>query len=75
MKSFKSLLALVAITAAGISFAAEKTEARVAGCCAKAGKEGKACTHGCCVEAAKAGNNCTKCGGSGKVVTKTETKK
>jgi hypothetical protein len=76
MKSLKSLVALVALVAAGIAFAAEKTENKVAGCCSKAGKEGKACTHACCVESAKAGNNCTKCGGSGKVETKkTEAKK
>ena len=75
MKSLKSFVVLVALTAAGLAFAAEKTEAMAAGCCAKATKEGKACTHGCCVEAAKAGNHCTKCGGSGKVAAKTETKK
>lgn len=75
MKSLKSLVALVALTAAGMTFAAEKTDAKIAGCCAKSAKEGKACTHGCCVEAVKAGNNCAKCGGAGKVETKTEPKK
>jgi hypothetical protein len=75
MKSIKSLVALVAIAAAGIAFAADKAENKVAGCCTKAGKEGKACAHACCVESAKAGNNCTKCGGSGKVEKKAESKK
>lgn len=70
-KSLKSLLALVVISmvGAGFAFAADKapakTEAKVAGCCAKAKTDGKTCSHACCVESAKAGNNCTKCGGSG----------
>ena len=67
MKTLKSFVALVALLVAGVAFAAEKTEAKAAGCCTKAAKEGKTCNHGCCVEAAKAGNNCTKCGGAGKV--------
>ncbi len=74
MKSLKSFVALFALAAAGVAFAAEKADTK-AGCCTKAAKEGKACTHGCCVEAAKLGNNCTKCGGSGKVETKAEPKK
>jgi hypothetical protein len=75
MKSLKSLVAFVALFAAGAVFAAEKTGGKPAGCCAKAAKEGKACTHSCCVEAAKAGNNCTKCGGSGKAETQKGSKK
>ena len=75
-KSSKSLLSLAFATvfAAGVMFAADKTDSKVAGCCTKAQADGKTCTHACCVEAAKAGNNCTKCGGSGKIV-KTEAKK
>ena len=69
MKKSISLLALsVAFFAAG-AFAADKTETKVANCCAKAKADGKTCSHACCVEAAKAGNNCTKCGGSGKIET------
>ena len=75
MKSLKSLVAVVALVAAGVAFATEKAENKTAGCCVKAGKEGKACGHACCVEAAKAGNNCAKCGGSGKIEKKAESKK
>ena len=70
MKSPKKIVALVvlALFAAGATFAAEeKKESKQAGCCAKAEKEGKACTHECCVAAAKDGNNCEKCKGSGKI--------
>ena len=63
----KSLVALVigSFVIAGLAFAADKVESKVAGCCAKAAKEGKTCSHECCVAAAKEGNNCTKCKGSG----------
>src|SRR4051812_24987540 len=74
MKKYKSLIAfaVVSMFAAGFGFAADakkddKAAAKVAGCCAKAKADGKACGHACCVEAAKAGNNCTKCGGSGAI--------
>ncbi len=69
----------MSVLACGLVFAAEAAkdtaapaapaEAKVAGCCTKAAKDGKACSHGCCVEAAKAGKNCEKCGGSGAVAT------
>lgn len=79
MKSSKSFIAfaLVSIFAASFAFAAEgkkegKAEAKVAGCCAKAKSEGKACGHACCVEAAKEGKNCTKCGGSGALAKETK---
>ena len=67
--------ALASLFATGLAFAAATksepaVESKVAGCCAKAEKEGHACTHPCCVEAAKAGNNCTKCKGSGPIVKK-----
>ena len=78
MKSSKSLLAIAvaSLFIIGAVFAAEKTASVTAPCCVKAQKEtGKACTHACCVEAAKAGDNCTKCKGSGKIETKTESKK
>lgn len=72
MKKIRSLtaLAVASLFLAGFAFAADKkeaakSEAKVAGCCAKATKEGKTCSHGCCVEAAKGGQNCAKCGGSG----------
>ena len=67
MKSLKTLIAFVAIAAAGVAFAAEKTANKTAGCCAKAQKAGETCKHACCVEAAKEGKNCTKCGGSGMI--------
>lgn len=77
MKKIRSITALAVASlflAAGFAFAADKkeakSEAKVAGCCAKATKEGKTCTHGCCVEAAKGGQNCAKCGGSGALETK-----
>ncbi len=79
MKSSKILAALVAasVLAVGLAFAADTKApaAKVAGCCAKAQADGKACSHGCCVEAAKGGDNCTKCGGAGKVEKKAEAKK
>jgi hypothetical protein len=69
MKSFKVLFVLVALVSASFAFAEETKSAPAAEshkgkCCAKAEKEGKACTHECCVEAAKAGKNCEKCGGT-----------
>lgn len=67
MKSFKTIVAFVALMAASIAFAAEKSANKAAGCCAKAAKAGKTCEHACCVEAAKEGKNCTKCGGSGMI--------
>ena len=78
----KSVIAFALMFAAGVAFASDgakkeaaPAEAKVAGCCAKAAKDGGACGHGCCVEAAKAGDNCAKCGGSGKVAKKAEAKK
>jgi hypothetical protein len=78
MKLKNTIAAFVAVSllAAGVAFAAEgKKEAKVAGCCAKAAKDGKACGHECCVAAAKAGKNCEKCGGSGDLAKKPEAKK
>ncbi|MBI5771124.1 MAG: hypothetical protein HZA93_25335 [Verrucomicrobia bacterium] len=78
MKLKKTIVALIigSFLAAGLAFAAEgKKEAKVAGCCAKASKDGKACGHECCVTAAKAGKNCEKCGGSGALAKKAEAKK
>ena len=74
----KTIVALIvsSILTAGLVFAAEtKAEAKQAGCCAKAAKDGKACAHECCVTAAKAGKNCEKCGGSGDLEKKPEAKK
>jgi predicted nucleic acid binding AN1-type Zn finger protein len=73
MKKFSTSLLAIAVASlfsAGVMFAADKTETKVAGCCTKAKADGKTCAHACCVEAAKAGNNCTKCGGAGKIETK-----
>ena len=81
MKINKTLIAFLvaSLLTVGLAFAGEAkaAAAKVAGCCAKAAKENKACTHGeCCVAAAKAGNNCEKCGGSGKAeVKKADAKK
>jgi hypothetical protein len=60
--------------AASFAFAADekKEVSKQAGCCAKAEKDGKACTHECCVAAAKEGKNCEKCHGSGKMEKKAE---
>lgn len=76
MKKLSFLAAGIAsLVFAGSVFAAEgKVENKAGKCCVKAQSEGKTCTHTCCVEAAKAGNNCTKCGGSGKIETKTSNK-
>ena len=65
-------LAVASLLSAGVMFAADKAESKVAGCCTKAEAAGKTCSHACCVEAAKAGNNCTKCGGAGKMEKKAE---
>jgi hypothetical protein len=79
MKSPKKIVALIVLSlfAAGFTFAEEaKKDAPVskqAGCCAKAEKDGKACTHECCAVAAKDGNNCEKCKGSGKIEKKEKT--
>jgi hypothetical protein len=70
MKSSKILLPffLASMFAASFAFAAD--ESKTAACCAKAAKDGAACTHGCCVEAAKDGKNCAKCGGAGQITAK-----
>jgi hypothetical protein len=76
MKIHKALLALAigSVLALGVSFAADAKKdapaAKVAGCCAKAAKDGKACGHECCIAAAKAGKNCEKCGGAGAIEAK-----
>ncbi len=80
MKLRNTLIALVAgsLLTLGTAFAADtKTDAaKVANCCAKAAKDGKACGHECCIAAAKDGKNCEKCGGSGKLeVKKADAKK
>ncbi len=61
MKLIKILtaIAFAASIMASPAFAADK--AKVAGCCAKAKKEGKECAHKCCVEAKKEGKTCEKC--------------
>lgn len=77
-KSSQSIVAFLvgSLLAASVAFAADtKTESKVAKCCANAKADGKSCTHACCVEAAKDGKNCAKCGGSGTMEKKTETKK
>ena len=77
MKSPTSTLALVvlALLSPGLAFAGDdKKESKAAGCCARAEKDGKACTHECCAAAAKDGNNCAKCKGSGKIEKKEEKK-
>lgn len=71
MKFVKVLVAVafaVALTAS-LAIAADKEKAKnppgkVAGCCAKAAKDGKTCDHACCVEAAKDKKNCEKCKGT-----------
>ena len=78
MKLKKIIAAFIvgSLLTAGLAFGAEKkkdaapADAKVAGCCAKAAKDGKACTHECCAAAAKEGKNCEKCGGSGKAAAK-----
>ena len=69
MKSSKILLPffVASMFVATFAFAGE---AKQAACCAKAAKDGAACTHGCCVTAAKDGKNCEKCGGSGEIAAK-----
>jgi hypothetical protein len=67
-KLFLSVFVASMLTA-GLALAADEkpqtAEAKKAGCCVKAEKDGKACGHACCVEAMEAGKNCEKCGGSG----------
>ena len=71
MKFVKVLVAVafaVALTAS-LAIAADKKDekhppGKVAGCCAKAAKDGKTCDHACCVEAAKDKKNCEKCKGT-----------
>ena len=72
MKFVKILTAVafaVALTAS-LAIAADKKDekkappGKVAGCCAKAAKDGKTCEHPCCVEAAKDHKNCEKCKGT-----------
>ncbi|MEY2877749.1 MAG: hypothetical protein RLZZ15_129 [Verrucomicrobiota bacterium] len=76
MKKTIATLLVGSLLAAGALFAADaKVEAKAAGCCTKAGKDGKACTHECCVAAAKEGKNCAKCGGAGMLAKKEEKKK
>ena len=73
MKLLRYLTALTVISA--LAFAADGAkEAKVADCCAKATKDGKACTHECCVAAAKDGKNCEKCGGAGMITKKADKK-
>lgn len=70
MKFVKVLTAVAFAVAlsASLALAAEKSDkkpaGKVAGCCAKAAKEGKTCEHPCCVEAAKDKKNCEKCKGT-----------
>ena len=72
MKSLKFVLAAgaLAIGAALVHAADTKPapapapEAKPAGCCAKAAKDGKACEHPCCAAAKKDGKNCDRCGGT-----------
>lgn len=78
MKIHKTLLALAigSVLSFGLAYAADAKKdaaapaAKVAGCCAKSAKDGKACGHECCVAAAKDGKNCAKCGGAGAVEAK-----
>ena len=72
---FVKVLAAVAFAVAlstTLALAADKEAkkappGKVAGCCAKAAKDGKTCDHPCCVEAAKDHKNCEKCKGTNKV--------
>jgi hypothetical protein len=75
-KIHKALLAVIIGSALAISFARaeaakkDATAAKVAGCCVKAAKDGKACGHECCVTSAKEKKNCAKCGGAGAIEAK-----
>jgi hypothetical protein len=69
MKTSRILGSLIVASLFVTSFAFAG-ESKQAGCCAKAEKDGAACTHGCCTTAAKDGKNCEKCGGSGTVAAK-----
>jgi len=69
MKFVKVLtaVAFAVVLSASLALAADKAKTppgKQGGCCAKAAKDGKACTHACCVAAAKDGKNCEKCGGT-----------
>ena len=71
MKFIKVLTALAFAVAlsTSLALAADKEKAKtppgkVAGCCAKATKDGKICEHECCVAAAKEKKNCEKCKGT-----------
>lgn len=70
MKLIKALAVMaIAVSLITVANAADEKKAdapkgKVAGCCAKAAKEGKKCEHECCVKAAKEGKNCEKCKGS-----------
>lgn len=71
MKFVKVLTAVAFAVAlsASLALAADKADkkappGKVAGCCAKAAKDGKTCDHACCVEAAKGNKNCEKCKGT-----------
>ncbi|NBR86973.1 MAG: hypothetical protein EBY09_18525 [Verrucomicrobia bacterium] len=57
-------VALTASLAVAADKKAEHPPGKVAGCCAKAAKDGKTCDHPCCVEAAKNKKNCEKCKGT-----------
>lgn len=78
MKIHKALLAVVlgSFLAAGLAFAADAKKgaaapaSKVAGCCAKAAKDSKACGHACCVTSSKESKNCEKCGGAGAIEAK-----
>ena len=69
MKLPQILVSVVAACVLSVAaFAEDKpatAEAKKAGCCVKAEKDGKECSHACCVTAMEAGKNCEKCGGSG----------
>lgn len=69
MKTSKILLPFILASMFVTSFAFAG-ESKQAACCAKAAKDGAACTHGCCATAAKDGKNCEKCGGAGEVAAK-----
>jgi len=74
MKLIKTLSAMAFALAlmAGPAFAADHKQAD---CCKKASDDGKTCSHKCCVAAAKDGKECEKCGGSGDIPKKDDSKK
>jgi len=69
MKTPRLFVSLIVAFLCTASFALAD-EAKKAGCCVKAEKDGHACAHECCVAAAKDGKNCAKCGGSGEIAAK-----